>query len=92
MPTEEATQMAQKLLAAAEELGLPASVVQTTSSGVFGLSFVVPDVVLDQVIKNEVGDVEVGDPEPEVEEPVKPKKKVGRPKKAVAVEEVTDGE
>lgn len=82
--------MARKLLAAAEKLGLPASVVETTSSGVFGLSFVVPDRVLDQVIKDTVGDEEP-DKEPE-SEPEKPKKKVGRPKKAAAVEEVTDGE
>ena len=87
--------MARKLLAAAEKLGLPASVVETTSSGVFGLSFLVPDAVLDQVIKDTVsGGEDDKEPAPESEPELdKPKKKVGRPKKAVPVaEEVTDGE
>ena len=87
MPADQATEVAQKLLAAAEELGLPASVVQTTSSGLFGLSFLVPDEVFDHMVGA------VKEPEPEVEpEPERPKKKVGRPKKAAVVEEVTDGE
>lgn len=85
MAAEEATNVARKLLAAAEELGLPASVVQTSSDGVYGLMFIVPD---------EVSDLAFSAEEPEAEaEPEKPKRKGGRPKKAVAVvEEVTDGE
>lgn len=90
MPADQATEIAQRLLAAAAELGLPASVIETTSSGVFGLSFIVPDEVFDRMVENTSDE----EPEPEQQpEPEKPKKKVGRPRKVVPVaEEVTDGE
>jgi len=92
MPAEEATQMAQRLLAAAETLGLPPGVVETTSSGLYGLSFRVPDEVWVQMVRDlATGDEPEPDEEPE-DEPQKPKKKVGRPKKAAAAKEVTDGE
>lgn len=45
VPPSEATPVAKSLLEAAEYLGLPASVVVTTSDGMFGFSFVVPDEV-----------------------------------------------
>jgi hypothetical protein len=80
----EATEVAQKLLAAAEELGFPVNSVQTSSDGWFGLSFLVPDEVhaLAMGVKPE--------PEPEAEpeavEETPAKRKPGRPKKAVASE------
>lgn len=45
VPQNEAAPMIRQLLKAAEELGLPASVVATSSDGVFGFSLVVPDEV-----------------------------------------------
>lgn len=79
VPPGEATEVAQKLLAAAERLGLPANVVQTASDGVWGFSFIVPQ---------EVADKAYGAPAVEPEEPQEttepPKRKPGRPRKVVA--------
>lgn len=65
---------ASKLLAAADKLGLPAAVVATTSDGLFGMGFVVPDEVA--VEAGFAGDVEI-----EAEVPVK--RGPGRPRKSV---------
>ena len=94
VPAEEATDTARLLLAAAAELGLAASVVQTSSDGVYGLMFVVPDEVADKMFEANAENMVADDEESEAEpEPEKPKRKGGRPKKAVpVVEEVTDGE
>ena len=43
---DEAAPVIRELLAAAQRLGLPASVVKTSSDGFFGFSLVVPDEVL----------------------------------------------
>lgn len=45
VPPSEATEVARGLLETADYLGLPASVVKTSSDGVFGFSFLVPDEV-----------------------------------------------
>lgn len=65
---------AAKLLAAAEELGLPASVVATTSDGLFGMGFLVPDEVAEEA--GFAGPVEA-------KEQVPVKRGPGRPKKSV---------
>lgn len=80
VPQNEAAEPIRALLKAAQELGLPASVVATSSDGVFGFSLIVPDEVHAKAFpEREVIWVE-SDPEPE---PV-PKKKGGRPRKVVA--------
>jgi hypothetical protein len=90
MPAEDAVWVAQRLLAAAEKLGLPPGVVETSSSGLYGLSFHVPQAVFDQMVKDSTVD---DGPEDDAPEPEKPKRKPGRPKRATAAKEVTtDGE
>ena len=74
VPQNEAGPVIRELLAAAEALGLPASVVATSSDGTFGFSLIVPDEVHEKAFPT-------AEPEPEPEEPA-PKKKGGRPKKA----------
>lgn len=81
VPPNEATGVAQALLAAAEEMGLDPSVVKTSSDGIFGFSFIVPDAVADRthVMVAEASRKK----ETEAEEPMPPKKR-GRPKKVTA--------
>jgi len=82
VPQNEAAEPIRALLKAAQELGLPASVVATSSDGLFGFSLIVPDEVHAKAF-------------PELAEEVKdepaPKKKGGRPRK-VAVEPVVEEE
>lgn len=83
VPPGEATEVARKLLAAAEELGLPATVVRTASDGVWGFSFVVPQEVADRAYHG--WDANLGTEEPEASEPAPEepvKRKPGRPRKA----------
>lgn len=81
VPPSEATEVARKLLAAAQMLGFPASVVATSSDGVFGFSFVVPDEVEQAAMRGWGADRQ---PEPDPEPA--PKRKGGRPRKTVASE------
>lgn len=82
----EATEVAQQLLRAAADLGLdPTTTVKTSSDGVFGFSFLVPDEVYDRAGYNRVMDAAP------VEEPA-PKKKGGRPRKAAAEPVVEEDE
>lgn len=87
--------VAAALLATAEELGLPLTVVATTSDAAHGIGFVVPDEVANKFHKHMVSsqnpirvDLEAAEEaavEPEAElEPEKPKRAVGRPRKAAA--------
>lgn len=76
VPPGEATEVARKLLAAAEELGLPVSVVATASDGVWGFSFIVPQEVADKAYEPDAQEPQ------EAAEPVK--RKPGRPRKVVA--------
>lgn len=98
VPQNEAAPVIRELLAAAERLGLPASVVATSSDGIFGFSLIVPDEVGDMAaqirIENrksepakksaakEPAKLELAAEEPVAEEPAK--RKPGRPRKATA--------
>ena len=79
---DEAAPVIRELLAAAQRLGLPASVVKTSSDGFFGFSLVVPDEVDDMAAQIRIENR----PQPEP----KPKNKGGRPRKVV--ESVTEEE
>jgi hypothetical protein len=82
VPPDKATEIARSLLQAAQELGLdPTTTVKTSSDGVFGLSFVVPDEVYLRANGVSRADVDEVDAEPE---PEPTPKKRGRPKKAAA--------
>jgi hypothetical protein len=78
VPQNEAAAVIRELLAAAQELGLPPSVVRTSSDGLFGFSLIVPDEV--HLLANGVTQDDLD----AVQEPEKPKKKGGRPRKAAA--------
>jgi hypothetical protein len=82
VPPGEATEVAQKLLAAAAELGLPAAVVKTASDGEWGFSFIVPDEVAELAYHGWGADAAPGPAEDG--EPKPPKRKPGRPRKAAA--------
>jgi hypothetical protein len=93
VPQNEAAPVIRELLAAAERLGLPASVVATASDGLFGFSLIVPDAVYDMAgqirIEQAYGP---GGPLERTKEPEpKPKNKGGRPRK-VAAEPVVEEE
>lgn len=80
VPPSEATEVARSLLQAARELGLdPTTTVKTSSDGIFGFSFIVPDEVEHRAMHTSK------DPEPaEAEETPKPRNKGGRPRKTIA--------
>lgn len=95
----QATPVAQKLLAAAAELGYEPQVVGTQTDGFFGFSFVAPDDVRDlafgivegKEVPGDTGEAAAGDtpetaPESEGETEPTPKKR-GRPRKPVATDE-----
>lgn len=77
VPQNEAAPVIRELLAAAERLGLPASVVATASDGLFGFSLIVPDAVYDMAGLIRIEQFKSNEKEPEP----KPKNKGGRPKK-----------
>ena len=78
VPQNEAAEPIRALLKAAQELGLPASVVATSSDGVFGFSLIVPDEVHAKAFPDLAEEAKVQlDEEP-------PKRKGGRPRKAAA--------
>lgn len=81
----EAAPVIRELLAAAERLGLPASVVATASDGIYGFSLIVPDEVQDMAAQIRIEN------RPEPEESA-PKKKGGRPRKTAAEPVVEDEE
>lgn len=68
---------AAKLLVAAEELGLSPAVVATTSDGLFGMGFVVPEEVAAKA------GFAVAEQDSVAEEPVPVKRGPGRPRKVV---------
>lgn len=82
VPPGEATRIARQLLDWAADRGMDPSVVKTSSDGIFGFSFIVPDELIEGY-KPEMGDVVAKPQDPEPEEPA-PKRKGGRPRKAAA--------
>lgn len=92
VPQNEAAPVIRQLLAAAEQLGLPASVVATSSDGTFGFSLIVPDEVHAKAFPALYAEAktQLEDPEPEPEPA--PKKKGGRPRKVVAEPVVEEAE
>jgi len=80
VPAEQTSATASKLLAAAQELGLPANVVATTSSGMFGIGFVVPDEVAEAAGLTVKAKAEA---EAEVAPKAPAKRAVGRPRRTV---------
>lgn len=79
----EATEVAQDLLAAAVRLGLDPKVVRTSSDGLFGLSFEVPDEVYDmsgliRIERAKGPDGPLEDPAPEDEAPAPKKRRAAR--------------
>lgn len=84
--------MAIKLLEAAKELGLAASVVATSSDGDFGFSFVVPAQVYEKAYSSPEGGWGADDPQADEAPAPKPKNKGGRPRKVAApVDEAPEG-
>ncbi len=82
VPQNDAAPVIRELLAAAERLGLPASVVATSSDGFFGFSLIVPDEVdhMAAAIRIE----QQGTPKDPAPQDPAPKNKGGRPRKAAA--------